>query len=70
MDRVPKYILEDMGLSSQREFRQLKRKQLKEIMKAYKEYSLACAWCPGYPHGLSELLWEMKKSHSVKNWGK
>lgn len=70
---VPKYILSNLGLKRQREFKSLKRKQLREIIHAVGEYRTGCAACPEYGSDiqlLDQVLKRMKESHSAKEWGR
>lgn len=67
--RIPKYI---HGAQTPRQWRALKRKQLKKVKDALEVYQRGCAFCPGYPED-SDRLWGtlrvMLKSHSVRKWG-
>lgn len=72
MSAIPKYVLEAMDLKTTRQFKSRKRKELREIEKAVKEYQRGCAYCPGYETGISNLfksVREIKILQSVKEWG-
>ncbi len=73
---VPKFVLENMGLKTAREFRDLKRKQIKAIKVALGKYQLGCAYCPNYPNNWGNIgksiqsIQSMEKSHSREEWGR
>ena len=75
MKEIPKFVYCGGALrtKTQREWKDLKRKQLKKIVEAAKLYRLDCAWCPGYKKdmgALDDILETMTDSHSVKKWGR
>jgi hypothetical protein len=72
-NKAPKSVLSMLGLTTQRQFRQMKRKQLKAVLKAWKKFRSGCAYCEGYPHNISEAgryLERIIKDLSIKNWGR
>lgn len=72
MRKVPKQVLANMGLSTQRQFKQRKRQELKKLIEAFEEYRLGCAFCPydGDAQSIDFYLKRMKQTHSVKEWGR
>ena len=69
-EKIPEGVR--VGLTT-RQWKSLKRKQLRAIQKVVREYRLGCAYCPEYParvHSMVESLEVMIESHSVKNWGR
>ena len=68
--KVPKIVLKNLGITTQRQFKQLKRYQLKVIIEAVAEYHLGCAYCPGSISVLNEAIETMKDEHSVEKWGR
>ena len=69
---VPKYVLDQYDITTQREWKQLKREQLKKLAEAMVEYRFGCAFCPDYDEfgRLERLLKERVENHSQKNWGR
>lgn len=71
---ISKDVLYNLRLTSSREFKALKRYQLRELERAYGEYELGCAHCPNYDSGtqnkLEAIIKELRESHSAKNWGR
>ena len=70
--KVPLYVIQRLGLETTRDFKALKREQLKDIFRAMSEYLSGCAYCPD-----NELFDDARKnieklidSHSVKRWGR
>lgn len=71
-EQIPKYVLDNIGVKTQREFKSLKRQEFKRVQKALREFSAACYFCPDY-HQIGDLLKradEIEQSISVKNWGR
>jgi len=69
---IPKFVLENMSLKTSREFKQLKRKQLREVKMVVDEYMTGCAYCPEYESTIEnffKVLKRMLEVHKVKNWG-
>ena len=71
---VPKWALKNMGLRSQREYKSLKRKQVRQVIKEMESLQLGCAYAAGYEDGLIDRinadLKELKERMSVNNWGR
>lgn len=69
---IPKYVLKNMGIQTQRQFKAQKRHELKVVMEALEQYRRGCAYCP--PNNLCKAiqdnLQELIKLHSVKMWGR
>ncbi len=71
--KIPKYVLDNMGLQTQRQFKQVKRYQLRMLAKALDEYRMGCAYCPSQGFnigGIDRRIGNLRNRHSVKNWGK
>ncbi|KKL46709.1 hypothetical protein LCGC14_2342880 [marine sediment metagenome] len=68
--KAPKYILKNLGMTTQRQFKELKRYQLKVIIEAVAEYHLGCAYCPGSISVLIGAIETMKDELSVEKWGR
>lgn len=70
--RAPDWLLEQEQIT-QRQWRVRKRRDLKNLIAAYNEYRMGCAYCPG-KNGevgtIGKLLDELKESHSIKKWGR
>ena len=67
--RIPPFVLQHLDCRTQREFKQLKRQQLKAVIKAYDEYRSGCGYCPGSLR-LEVALELHQKQLSIKNWGR
>ena len=72
--KCPKDLLQRLGFSTQREWKIHRRKKLKELEAAMDDFRLGCAYAPGYVDGtirkLDAALDSLKKSHTVKEWGR
>jgi len=70
--KIPKYVLKNLGLQTQRQFKALKRHQIRQIMKALDDYRMGCAYCHGrFDVGeIAKRLEKCKKQLSVKEWGR
>lgn len=72
LGRAPDWLLERDKIT-QREWRQKKRKHLKNLIAAFGEYRIGSAYCPGINGEvgiLDKILNELKESHSIKKWGR
>ena len=70
--RAPDWLLERDKIT-QRQWRQMKRRDLKNLIAAFNEYRMGCAYCPvknGEVGIFEKLLNELKESHSIKKWGR
>ena len=67
---IPKWLRDKLGLTS-RQWKAQKRQELKNIISAVSIYENGCAYAPNYDEvrELRKILKEMKKAHSVKEWG-
>ncbi len=68
-EKIPESIRDGLTI---RQWKSLKRKQLRAIQKATREYRLGCAYCPFYSidiNALEGVVASMIESHSVNNWG-
>ncbi len=72
--RVPKWVLLNMGVDSEREFKQEKRYWFRRGMSAFIEFSSGCAYIPTttyvkYNRAMT-LLREVRKELSFREWGR
>ena len=68
--RAPEWVLERDKIT-QRQWRIRKRKDLKALLAAMKNYRSGCAYCPsqnGEVGALERLLESLWESHKEKNW--
>ena len=68
----PKWLLEREGITT-RQWKAMKRKELREVIKAFDYYRLGCAYCPGINGEvitIGKSLDKLKQSLSVKEWGR
>ena len=67
-----KWICNQTRLTS-REWKSRKRKEIREVIKAFEIYRLGCYYTPdgeGEVGQIDEALKSIKQKLSVKNWGK
>lgn len=70
--QIPKYVLRNLHIQTPRDFRSLKRYQLKSILYALNQYRQGSAYCPG-DFNAGQIEKEIKKHQkelSVKEWGR
>lgn len=69
---APKSVLKNMGLSTQHQFRMLKREKLTAVLNAMDDFSSGCAYAPDFTEIVNALsiLRRARKNMSVKQWGK
>ncbi len=72
--KAPKWILEKYGFTEQRQWRRMKRKQIKELRKAMDDTLLGSAYTPATPDGKKfidavSLANELVEAWSVEEWG-
>jgi len=69
---VPKYVLKNMHIKTEREFKTIKRFELKCVLNAINTLRSGSAWVPGYESldSIHRKLNDMKDKCSVKNWGR
>ena len=72
MKTIPKYVLKNSGIKTTREFKQRKRKEIREVIRAMKNFQLGCAHAPGHESFCTALkaAEETKDKCSLKNWGR
>ncbi len=74
MSQVNKQLLFRMKLKSSRQFKILKRRQLSDLERAACKFQKGCAGCPSSVqiaiHTIQELINQVKRAQTVKNWGK
>lgn len=61
-----------MGLSTAREFKELKRRQWRAVMAAMDEYALGCAASPAYSmfDDVHKAARRIEQLQSIKEWGR
>lgn len=70
--KVPKVVLKNMGCSTQREYRRLKRRQLRRLQSAMNDLMLGVAHAPGYDREYAQLdvsIEALAALWSPKEWG-
>lgn len=71
LKKAPRFVSEKYR--TMRIFKQVKREQLRLVMAAWSNYSVGCAWTPGYPNLVERIesdLIELRDLLSQKNWGR
>lgn len=70
--RVPKRVLKNMKLPTQRAFKQLKRKQLREMRKVMDELRIGSVYMPEFNEArrLDNTLSRLEEACSVEEWGR
>jgi len=70
-EKAPKWLLKREGIT-QRQWKSLKRTELRNVIKALDIYRSGCAFCPGAREfgTIVSALDQLEKSHSVKEWGR
>lgn len=70
---IPKRLLDKRGLRRQREFKQLKRAEMKAVLKAIAAMRQGVGYVPGYEEGHWRMAWthleKMSTLMSVAKWG-
>jgi hypothetical protein len=71
MSLAPKWLLKQEGIT-QRQWKQRKRRHLRDVRRALSQYRFGCAFCPSHylTDSIANLVSELEKSHSVQNWGR
>ena len=69
---IPKDVLNNLHVANSREFKSLKRKQIRALIKAFEEYQLGCYYCPEYKSfdKARQHVEKIKQAQSVKTWGR
>lgn len=71
--KASKDVLHSLGLRRQRDFKALKRTELRGIIAAWQIFHSGCAYVPGYPHAiwrLDDAIKELTRLLSAKEWGR
>jgi len=70
--RVPKYVLKNSGIKTQRQWKELKRRQLRAAFKAMRKFQGGCYYTPdkGQYCQVMRGLEQLKDMLSVKKWGR
>lgn len=56
-----------------RKFKQAKRAEFRDVLKAFDVFSLGCAYAPGYPdlvREIEEKMEELQTLLTIKKWGR
>jgi len=71
-EKLPKYLLDNTGCSTSREFKSMKRQELKNVMKAMDELERGAFFLPEFQKfdDARKALKDLKEAMSVKNWGR
>ena len=71
-NRIPKYVLKNAGCKTTREFKQLKRRQVRIAEKAVLQLMRGSAYVPSgfYTAHLRRELADIKRDLSIKEWGR
>ena len=70
--RAPDWLLKRDKIT-QRQWRQIKRRDLRNLIAAFDAYRMGSAHCPGANGevgALERILDDLKESHSIKKWGR
>ena len=70
--RIPRNVLDNLMCRTTRDFRTLKRRQIKTLLSALNELRIGCVYLPGYRH-IGQLADKVKQLHgllSAKKWGR
>jgi len=70
--RIPKYVQYNTGCASAREFKQMKRRELRSVLKAMSDLQCGCAFFPNSSDDFDiaiKAVRAMQKDLSVKRWG-
>ena len=72
---IPKYVLENTGCKRQRDFKALKRAQLRNLKTALDAVRCGCAYAPLFAHDgpitqIESLIEELQSEWSAKKWGR
>ena len=72
--KVPGYVLMALEITTQREFKQQKRRELKAVLEAWEIFRSGCVYCHRYETGnisrADSQLEQIKQDLSVKEWGR
>ncbi len=71
--KVPKQLLKNMGLTTTRQYKARKRKELKAVEKAMEKFRSGSVCCPGYGGdyiAINDGLRRLTEKLSAKNWGR
>ena len=70
--QIPQYVLKNCKTQTLREFKALKRKQLKVVKQALNSYRQGCAYSPAFKSIIhaDELITKAIEAQSAKNWGR
>ena len=71
-NQIPRHVLKNTGCSTTREFKQLKRRQVRIAEKAALQLMRGGAYVPSgvYTAYLRRELADIKRDLSIKNWGR
>lgn len=72
MSKISKWILHIVGVKTERQFKSLKRRQLRLVIKAFEEFWVASNHCPNKDISgeIYVALRRLKRALSVKEWGR
>lgn len=68
-----KKVFNNLGVKNMREFKGLKRRQLRELESAFNAFNAGSTLCPGIYWQLDKIrkqLSQIEEKQSVQNWGR
>lgn len=72
MSEAPKWLLNQFGIT-QRQWKERKRRELRDVLKAMSVYHMGCAYTPngeGEVGRITKDLESLAEKLSVRNWGR
>lgn len=71
---IPADLLQRNGLKKSRQWKNRKRRELRELCKAFDKFRIGCYYTPSGTNGevgrVGEILDEWKRQFSQKEWGR
>jgi len=70
--KIPDHILKNMGTPTRREWKQLKRRELRQLRKAFNVFQLGSAWVPQCysVRDIDKVLTRLEELMSQRIWGR
>ena len=69
---IPEYAKRNMGLRGNRDYKQRKRREFRELLKAVDAFRIGCARIPAYTefNSATQKLEEIRVALSIKEWSR
>ena len=69
---IPEYVKRNMGLRGNRDYKQRKRREFRELLKAVDTFRTGCAWIPAHNVFVdaTKKLEKIRVALSIKEWGR